>query len=47
MQHQKRKKIISKKRKRNNRTKSTENYGYQPDNPVTVYYAKYIYKKKD
>ena len=48
MQHRKRK--HTKKRKNpNSNHRSSEPFGYQPDNPLTIYYAKYIgeWKKKE
>tara|TARA_R100001079_G_C4327141_1_gene101553 strand:- start:293 stop:427 length:135 start_codon:yes stop_codon:yes gene_type:complete len=44
MQHQKNKKRKSKKPKKNNRS---EVLGYQPNNPLTLYYKKYIEKQND
>lgn len=41
MQHQKPRK---RKSKRPKKTKSSELYGYQPNNPLTIYYKKYIEK---
>ena len=42
MHHQKNKKKKSKKRTKRNSASKKEPYGYQPDNPLTMYYAKYI-----
>jgi hypothetical protein len=47
MQHQKTKKRQSKKHKKKaNTIQSKEPYGYQKDNPLTLYYAKYIEASK-
>jgi|TARA_S200000501_G_C20736850_1_gene705471 hypothetical protein len=43
MHNQKRK---IKKRKKIKTFKKSEPYGYQPDNPLTIYYKKYIEKDK-
>ena len=43
MQNQKRK---LKKRKKKKTTKQPEPYGYQPNNPLTLYYKKYIESDK-
>ena len=45
MQHKKRK--LTKKRKKQISTHRSNNFGYQKDNPLTKYYAKYIDKKED
>ncbi len=42
MRHKKLK--LTKKRKKQKSTHRSENFGYQPDNPVTIYYKKYIEK---
>ena len=46
MQRKKRK--LTKKRKNKKSTHRSEPFGYQPDNPITIHYAKYIgeWKKK-
>ena len=46
MRHKKLK--LTKKRKKQKSTHRSEPFGYQPDNPITIYYAKYIgeWKKK-
>ena len=44
MQNQKRK---IKKRKKKITSNKLEPYGYQPNNPLTLYYKKYIEKQKD
>ncbi len=36
---------MSKRQKRKNK-KNKEPYGYQPNNPLTIYYKKYIEKTK-
>tara|TARA_A100001011_G_C14293823_1_gene837454 strand:+ start:2252 stop:2386 length:135 start_codon:yes stop_codon:yes gene_type:complete len=43
MHNQKRK---IKKRKKKSPLQKSEPYGYQPDNPLTIYYKKYIEKSK-
>jgi hypothetical protein len=47
MQHQKNKKKTSKKRTTRTTTSKKEPYGYQPDNPLTIYFKKYIEKEQD
>jgi len=37
----------TKKRKKQISTHRSNNFGYQKDNPLTKYYAKYIDKKED
>ena len=44
MQHQKNRKRKSQKRKKNNRS---EVLGYQPNNPLTLYFKKRIEKQND
>jgi hypothetical protein len=43
MHHQKKKKL--KKSKKRNQQTSIEYSSYQPNNPLTIYYLKYIEKK--
>jgi len=45
VQHKKRK--LTKKRKNKKSTHRSEPFGYQPDNPITIYYAKRIEKKAE
>ncbi len=47
MHHQKKKKTIRKKRKQKSTASKEEPFGYQPDNPLTIYYKKYIETQKD
>jgi len=47
MQHQKNKKKTSKKRTTRTTTSKKEPYGYQPDNPLTIYFKKHIEKQQD
>jgi len=47
MQHQKNKKKTSKKRTTKITASKKEPYGYQPDNPLTIYFKKYIEKQQD
>ena len=42
MHNQKKKKTSRRKRKQKSTTSKKEPFGYQPDNPLTMYYAKYI-----
>jgi len=43
MHNQKRK---TKKRKKKQTSKTSEPYGYQPNNPLTIYFKKYIEKSE-
>jgi hypothetical protein len=45
VQHRKRK--LTKKHKKQISTHRSENIGYQKNNPLTIYYAKYIEKKEE
>jgi hypothetical protein len=45
MHHQKNKKKTSKKRTTKTTASNKEPYGYQPDNPLTIYFKKYIEKQ--
>ena len=47
MHNQKKKKTIRKKRKQKSIASKKEPYGYQPDNPLTIYFKKYIEKQND
>jgi|TARA_E500000081_G_C6066928_1_gene321110 hypothetical protein len=47
MQHQKNKKKTSRKRTTKTTASKKEPYGYQPDNPLTIYFKKYIEKQQD
>tara|TARA_Y100001938_G_C7947984_1_gene357747 strand:+ start:285 stop:428 length:144 start_codon:yes stop_codon:yes gene_type:complete len=47
MQHQKSKKKITKRRSKKSTSSQKEPYGYQPNNPLTIYYKKYIEKQED
>ena len=42
MRSQKSKKRSTKKSKKKHHRNKLESFGYQPDNPLTIYYAKYI-----
>ena len=42
MHNQKKKKTSRRKRKQKSTTSKKEPFGYQPDNPLTIYYKKYI-----
>ncbi len=45
MHHQKTKKTSRKKRNKKSASSKKEPFGYQPDNPVTIYYKKFIEKQ--
>tara|TARA_R100001163_G_C4928380_1_gene105426 strand:+ start:329 stop:472 length:144 start_codon:yes stop_codon:yes gene_type:complete len=47
MHHQRNKKTSRKKRTKKSTSSKKEPYGYQPDNPLTIYYKKYIEKQED
>jgi hypothetical protein len=47
MQRQKNKKKTIKRRSKKHTSSPKEIYGYQPDNPLTIYYKKYIEKHED
>tara|TARA_E500000178_G_C16657271_1_gene589050 strand:- start:378 stop:521 length:144 start_codon:yes stop_codon:yes gene_type:complete len=47
MHNQKTRKKIIKKRTKKSTASKKEPYGYQPDNPLTIYYKKYIEKQED
>jgi hypothetical protein len=47
MHNQKKKKRILKKRNKKSTPSKKEPYGYQPDNPLTIYFKKLIEKQDD
>jgi len=47
MQHQKSKKKITKRRSKKSTSSQKDLSSYQPNNPLTIYYKKYIEKQED